>query len=317
MRKIKMIMVTKKNKLLFMAIFFLLLPSFCVSFSLNYEIAAQEKPQLELVKGGNFKPLMVFKGSIISTNNSHIIYLDDFFIGKTEVTVSDFAEFCNKANYRTKVEIEGGYYEWNQEEFRWEPKRGASWKNPGYNQKNNYPVVLVDWYDCIEYCNWRSKIDGFEPVYTIDKNNKDSNNSASDNRKWIVTFDQTKNGYRLPTASEWEYAMRGGTKAKNLKYGSSDNVDEISWTTMNSKHVMQTATKKPNELGLYDMLGNASEWCWDWFGENTTTNNPIGPTAGRQRWVMNGMEDDQLIFIPLSPAQPSDQVGFRIVRNAK
>jgi formylglycine-generating enzyme required for sulfatase activity len=87
-------------------------------------------------------------------------------------------------------------------------------------------------------------------------------------------------GGRLPTEAEWEYAARGGTAT--VRYG---ELDAIAWTSVNSMHaVHESAQKKPNAYGLYDMLGNVWEWTNDWYGskyyENSPAVDPMGPPAG-------------------------------------
>jgi hypothetical protein len=74
----------------------------------------------------------------------------------------------------------------------------------------------------------------------------------------------TANGFRLPDLREWEFAARGGVASRGHLYSGSDNVDEVAWHISNSgpsAHVV--ATKKPNELGIFDMSGNMWEWCFD------------------------------------------------------
>lgn len=72
--------------------------------------------------------------------------------------------------------------------------------------------------------------------------------------------------FRLPTEAEWEFAARGGNKSKNYDYSGSSNINEVAWYQENSHgRLHPIATKKPNELGLYDMTGNAEEWCQDYF----------------------------------------------------
>lgn len=101
--------------------------------------------------------------------------------------------------------------------------------------------------------------------------------------------------FRLPTEAEWEYAARGGNKSKNFKFSGSDNVDEVAWYSVNSKtnknncfscSTHEVATKKPNELGIYDMSGNVCEWCSDYidwdldYYKSLPKKNPQGPKTG-------------------------------------
>ena len=101
---------------------------------------------------------------------------------------------------------------------------------------------------------------------------------------------------RLPTENEWEVAARGGIKSNNTSFAGSINEDEVAWYYQNSggrKH--NVARKKPNELGLYDMSGNVSEWCSDWYEEWTEDNhpaaessNPTGPATGTEKLIRGG-----------------------------
>ena len=88
--------------------------------------------------------------------------------------------------------------------------------------------------------------------------------------------------YRLPTEAEWEYAARGGNQSENYKYSGSNNKDEVAWYESNSNGKIQpVGTKKPNELGIYDMSGNVQEWCQDGKREYTDEpqTNPRGPES--------------------------------------
>ncbi|HEY1200892.1 MAG TPA: SUMF1/EgtB/PvdO family nonheme iron enzyme [Niastella sp.] len=73
--------------------------------------------------------------------------------------------------------------------------------------------------------------------------------------------DLTGKYYQLPTQAQWEFAARGGKKSKGYKYAGSDNIDEVAVTG----HTQPVGSKKPNELGLYDITGNVAEWCKDGF----------------------------------------------------
>ena len=101
----------------------------------------------------------------------------------------------------------------------------------------------------------------------------------------------TGKNYRLCTEAEWEFAARGGIYSQGYKYSGSNNINEVAWYEENSNaRTHPVGTKQPNELGIYDMSGNVSEWCWDWFGfyiaEAQT--NPQGPSAGVGRVTRGG-----------------------------
>ena len=87
--------------------------------------------------------------------------------------------------------------------------------------------------------------------------------------------------FRLPTEAEWEYAARGGQRSRGYRYSGSYNLDEIGWHEGNADHKREVGTKKPNELGLYDMTGNVDEWCQDKLGtdyyHHSPSINPQGP----------------------------------------
>ncbi len=123
--------------------------------------------------------------------------------------------------------------------------------NPsGYPSGDNYPVEQVNWYDCQDFVEKLSELTGRH--------------------------------FRLPTEAEWEYAARGGKRSRGYRYSGSYNLDEIGWHVGNAHHYKrEVGTKKPNELGLYDMTGNVSEWCQDKldieYYHHSPSINPQGP----------------------------------------
>ena len=99
--------------------------------------------------------------------------------------------------------------------------------------------------------------------------------------------------FRLPTEAEWEYAARGGNRSCNYNYSGSCDIDEVAWHRDNSNGTVHVvATKKPNELGIYDMSGNVAEWCNDWYNDKYYKQfqriDPTGPTDGQDFVVRGG-----------------------------
>lgn len=99
---------------------------------------------------------------------------------------------------------------------------------------SNYPVYAIGYYSAIEFCRLLSE--------------------------------QTGKNYTLPTEAQWEYAARGGKMSRGKKYAGSNTIEDVGWYSGNSeKHVQAGGTRSPNELGIYDMCGNVSEWCLDCY----------------------------------------------------
>jgi len=104
--------------------------------------------------------------------------------------------------------------------------------------------------------------------------------------------------FRLPTEAEWEYAARGG-RNQGYKYSGSNNIDDVAVYQDNSYNKGKSssdygphsvASKRANELGLYDMSGNVWEWCSDWYGSYSSSaqTNPTGPSSGSNRVIRGG-----------------------------
>lgn len=105
----------------------------------------------------------------------------------------------------------------------------------------------------------------------------------------------THSTFRLPTEAEWEYAARGGNHGHSYRFAGGNIADSVSWglnNAGNQKH--RVAQRQPNELGLYDMTGNVSEWCQDWYAPYYlgTEPNPQGPSTGQLRTARGGSYDN-------------------------
>jgi formylglycine-generating enzyme required for sulfatase activity len=173
----------------------------------------------------------------------------------------------------------------------------------------SHPVETVTWYNAVAFCNALSAREGLAQVYTINGT--------------TVTADWTRNGYRLPTEAEWEFAARGGTLSQSYTYPGSNDVNSVAWYIANAGSTTHpVGAKAPNELGLYDMSGNVWEWCWDWYGSYSSggQTNPIGPDSGTYRVMRGGSLGNPAERMRSTardigtPSTPGYTGGFRVVR---
>ncbi len=173
-----------------------------------------------------------------------------FAISRCEITVGQFRQFVEEAQYYTTAEKNGkGCLIWNADKKQGEQVSERNWKNPGFTQTDQHPVVCVSWDDAQAYVHWLSR--------------------------------KTDAPYRLPTEAEWEYAARGGTRTTrfyrdNHQCSYANGLGQEAQTIAASDWVLAdcrdpyvntapVASFAANPFGLFDLLGNVAEWtqdCW-------------------------------------------------------
>ena len=207
--------------------------------------------------------------------------------------------------------IEPGAWGWDPEKKEFGFNAKYSWRNAGFEQTDEHPVVNVSWNDAVAFCKWLSRKEG--------------------------------KTYRLPTEAEWEYACRAGT---TTRYYSGDDPETLAkvanvadatakakfpdWKCDDQRPATATCSRrrwakfKPNAFGLYDMHGNAWQWCADWYGEDyyaeSPADDPTGPDSGDVRvlrggsWIYGPLNSRSAVRIWTSPDVRDFDTGFRVAR---
>ncbi|OGK07668.1 MAG: hypothetical protein A2W80_09930 [Candidatus Riflebacteria bacterium GWC2_50_8] len=195
------------------------------------------------------------------------------------------------------------------------------------------PVETVSWFDAVRFCNALSLNQGLQPCYT----NQIGSTTIEDSD--IVVCDWSGTGFRLPTEAEWEYACRAGTTSMYFWADSYDEAEmmKYAWYGRNSNQrcnpdpsdtnrgPQTVGTKLANAFGLYDMIGNVSEWCWDFYDPGyyrvSPDTDPKGPDDERYR-VSRGGSWFCALPLPFCSAHRVNQdpflgnevTGFRVIR---
>ncbi len=242
------------------------------------------------LEGGSFERGNWHGGGYVDQKPVREVSLSGFLMSRTEITVGQFRTFVEKTGYTTTSE-EYGCWTTNDEGERTQ-EEGATWKNPGFPQKEDHPVVCVSWRDAHAFA------------------------------KWV--------GARLPTEAEWEYAARAEGRKIRYPWGNVFNGDTLNYADPSGddgyRWTAPVGSYGPNAAGLYNMGGNVSEWCRDWYGrdyyDDSSSRNPKGPSTGEERVYRGGSWTDNATNVwtttrnSAPPNLPADDIGFRIVRES-
>ena len=228
----------------------------------------------------------------------HAVYINSFYIGRGEMTNQEYCDFLNHADVKVVVGSAHGDIVYaasddsNSRPYTPVSPLGAdsmiayndgdgtfSLRTREGQEMGDFPIVELSWYGAAAYCNWRSVYEGYEPCYNLST--------------WECDF--TKNGYRLPTEHEWEYAARGGLHNPYYDYpwpSNSIDFSKANYGNINNQpinnprgwsihpYLTKAGDYSPNGYGLFDMAGNTWEWCNDWYSyqyNNVPYDNPTGP----------------------------------------
>ncbi|HQB41686.1 MAG TPA: formylglycine-generating enzyme family protein [Candidatus Cloacimonadota bacterium] len=282
----------------------LLLTGLLMSLLLVSGCSGGEIQNMVYVKGGTFQ-----MGSSESKYSQpiHSVTVASFYIGKHHITQKEW-----------QAVMEG-----NKNEISTEPN--------AYGDNPQAPIIRVSWYDAIVFCNRKSIQEGLKPCYEKSGEGNPDNwgvpKSGNNDVNWdAIKCNWSANGYRLPTEAEWEYAAKGGNKTKGFRFAGSNNINDVGWYEGNSgDELHDSGAKAANELGVYDMTGNAWEWCWDWYdtyASNAET-NPYGANDGTDRVGRGGSsgDDEEECHVAYrlygNPGRSYSDLGFRVARTTK
>lgn len=288
-------------------------------------------PKLVYIEGGWFLMGDVLADgdrAMLAETPVHEVEVGSFLLSPYEVTVAEFRKFVEKTGYRTKAETDGqGKATKEMIERGW--TKYPNFKTHWFDQTDQHPAVWIAWEDAIVYCNWLSKQNGLAVAYNeltgqlLDKDGK------------VTTDVRQVEGFRLPTEAEWEFAAR--ERGKKVRFGNGKNVARADEINLDAREAEKKYTVKgryreattpvgsfpPNALGLYDMSGNAWEWCSDTGVDypdkkviNPYTLNKSGHMARGGTWSSGAANCRVTTRINWWLNAMCSATGFRIARTA-
>jgi formylglycine-generating enzyme required for sulfatase activity len=235
-------------------------------------------PGMALIPAGTFQMGDSFGEGESYELPVHPVYCSAFYMAKYEVT----------------MEL------WSTVQL-WSLTNGYGYDYPGAAKATNHPVLSVDWYDTVKWCNARSQMEGRVPSYYTDAGLTQVYTNGE-----IAPYVNWNAGYRLPTESEWEKAARGGASGLRFPNGNTISESQANYYGDTNDYsydlgpiagynpafdqggmpfTSPVGSFAPNGYGLYDMAGNAWEWCWDYAGAypSDLQTDPRGPATGSLR----------------------------------
>ena len=190
-----------------------------------------------------------------------------YLLGIHQVTVGQFRRFVEESRHQTEAEGEGSFG-WDEERGAWEIDPAKNWRNPGFSQTDDHPVVCISHNDAVAFCEWLS-----------------------------TTEKKEGRTYRLPREAEWEYACRAGSNASFVISNDPEDLAKIANVAdarLKQKfsnfdcikgddgfvYTAPVGSFAPNPWGLHDMIGNVWEWCADWYDEKYYALSPAADPPG-------------------------------------
>lgn len=266
-----------------------------VETSCEVSVVPQSPSGMVFIPGGEFE-----MGDHYGVGHSdelplHDVNVSSFYIDRFEVSNQKYCDYLNSALSQGEIEVRNGgdvYAVGGNDIYCQSDETDSdsriSWNGSTFtmeSSKEYHPMVEVSWYGSAAYCNWRSEGEGLESCYNLST--------------WTCDF--SKNGYRLPTEAEWEYAARGGQHDPYYMYPWGNGIDGSRANYANSGDPYESGPYPwttpvgfypSNGYGIYDTSGNVYEWCNDRYSSSyyglSPYNNPQGPGTGIYRVLRGG-----------------------------